>query len=50
MTPSERLHALHGLNLKERSEESRRTALLTEGVAYALIFAIVALTYGVLFQ
>ena len=48
MTPSERLYALHGLNLRERAEESRRRALLTEAIAFALIFAIVALTYGVL--
>ncbi len=48
MTPSERLIALHGLNLRERKQESERSALFVEAVAFAFIFAIVALTYGVL--
>jgi len=48
MTPSERLQALHGLNLRERAEESSRRALAVEAVAFAFILAIVVLTYGVL--
>jgi hypothetical protein len=48
MSPSDRLIALHSLNLRERAEETRRSAMLIEAVAFALILAIVALTYGVL--
>jgi hypothetical protein len=42
-----RLIALHSLNLRERAEQCR-DVLLAEAVAFALIFAIVALAYGVL--
>jgi hypothetical protein len=48
MSPSERLAALHGLNLRERQAEARSRALTIEGVAFALILATLAIAYGVL--
>lgn len=45
MSPAERIAHLHGLNLKDRQREAHRTALLSEAVAFSIIFAIVALAY-----